>query len=293
MTSHKKTSPGEYSQAPWSAADIIYASVLSIIFIISIVAVIIMFSWASSNMPASIEKGPFGDYIAGVLNPILTFLTLFGVLISIFLQRRELSLTRAELERSADALENQISSIELQNFEATFFQMLNTFNSIVASVDLIRPETGDKTTGRDCFKVFYTRLSRCFRENSKKSQGKYKAESVLRLSYFQFWKSHSLELGHYYRTLFSIFRFLDENPLSKPYHAKLLRAQLSDQELLLLFYNCLSKEGRKFEKYAIKYELFDNLPTYRLLETGHLSQIDSRSFGNNPMYTPKNMRDSF
>lgn len=49
--------------------------------------------------------GPFGDFFGGMLNPTLTFLMFMGLLSTINLQQKELSLTRKEYIRTADALE--------------------------------------------------------------------------------------------------------------------------------------------------------------------------------------------
>lgn len=272
--------------------NFIFYLALFALFIAGGVFTFVVFDYALSNKDSAMSIGPLGDFVGGTLNPILTFLTFSGVLISILLQRLELTLSRKELERSADALEKQISSIEKQNFETAFFQMLNNFNGIVASIDLYNKENGKETSGRDCFKVFYTRLNKIYRDTQKKATGKHSPEAILRFAYFSFWKDHNLELGHYFRFLFNVFRFLDENSSGEDYHAKLLRAQLSDQELLLLFYNCNAEQGRGFVKYALKYQLFDNLPTIRLLEDNHVRLIDQGAFGNNPMYNSKNFSSS-
>lgn len=266
---------------------------LLMLFFLGIAISVFVFRYALTNPENALAKGGWGDFIGGTLNPILTFFAFTGVLLSIFLQRLELGLTRRELERSADALEKQITSIEKQNFEVAFFQMLSTFNAIVDSIDLYNKANGMESSGRDCFRVFYTRLNKIYRENKEKGKKVHSGEAILRLSYFNFWKDHQLELGHYFRFLFNTFRFLDESPAREGYHAKLLRAQLSDQELLLLYYNCLSEQGKKFREYAIKYELFDNLPTVRLLEDNHADLMDEKAFGGNPKYNSKNIRSSF
>lgn len=51
--------------------------------------------------------GTFGDFFGGMLNPILTFLTFMGLLITIVLQQKELRLTRKELKESSLALTEQ------------------------------------------------------------------------------------------------------------------------------------------------------------------------------------------
>lgn len=271
----------------------LFGASLLFLFLAGIVVSVSVLYYALTKPDNAQAHGAWGDFIGGTLNPILTFLTFTGVLLSIFLQRIELGLSRTELERSANALEKQIASIEKQNFEAAFFQMLNTFNAIVGSIDLHNKDGGQQRRGRDCFQIFYTRLNKIYRENKAKGNGRHAPEAVLRLSYFIFWKEHQLELGHYFRFLFNVFKFVDENPASEDYHAKLLRAQLSDQELLLLFYNCQTEQGKKFRGYASKYKIFDNLPTVRLLEDNHIELMDRDAFGANPLYNSKNIRSSF
>ena len=62
--------------------------------------------------PKQEEWGLFGDFIGGILNPILSFMALISLLLTVVLQskqlelsRQELSATRIELERSATAQE--------------------------------------------------------------------------------------------------------------------------------------------------------------------------------------------
>lgn len=51
--------------------------------------------------------GQLGDFLGGTLNPIFGFATVCLLLWSVFIQRKELSLTRDELSKSASALEKQ------------------------------------------------------------------------------------------------------------------------------------------------------------------------------------------
>lgn len=235
--------------------------------------------------------GPWGDFAGGLLNPVLTFLTFIAVLLTLWLQRDELALTRDEMIRSADALEEQGKTLRRQSFENTFFEMLRLHNSIVESIDLVNGDNGVITKGRDAFRVFYTRLTKIYRENAKKAAGRYEDRNVVEVSYFTFWKDAQTELSHYFRFLFNFFRFIDKSGFEGEYYVKLLRSQLSDAELLILFYNNLSESGAPFQYYANKYALFDNMPVVRLLERNHAEMADQAAFGNNPMnfrpYVPR------
>lgn len=88
-------------------------------------------------------------------------------------------------------------------------------------------------------------------------------EKTIEFFYFPF-DGHLNHLGHYYRHLFqtSTFvteqKFLDENELY-PYF-KTLRAQLSDFEQLLLYYNALVWFGDEWKTIFVTHRLIKNLP---------------------------------
>lgn len=222
--------------------------------------------------------GEWGDFFGGVLNPILTFIMFMGLLITIVIQQEELKETRVELKRSADALGEQGAGMKRQNFESTFFKMLSIHNDIVNSIDLVN-SNNRITSGRDCFNVFYTRFNKEYRKHVEQGKGRYTEQQYIELAYQIFWKNHQTELGHYYRYLYNIVRFVEEEGFEGGPYLRLIRAQISDQELLLLFYNCVTKNGGNFTRLVEKYALLDNMPKIRILNEEHLSLLDSTAYG--------------
>jgi hypothetical protein len=81
---------------------------------------------------------------------------------------------------------------------------------------------------------------------------------------------HTSRLGHYFRLLFQIVNYIDKQPvevvnqLEKYGYAKNLRATLSNQEQLLLFYNAISTLGADWiddsNNLITKYALIKNIP---------------------------------
>lgn len=61
-------------------------------------------------------------------------------------------------------------------------------------------------------------------------------------------------------------------------YMNLLRAQLSDQELLLLFYNGLSPSGAAFKPLIEEWALLDNMPVIKLLDKSHSSLYENSAF---------------
>ncbi|MFC3200299.1 putative phage abortive infection protein [Alteromonas oceani] len=248
------------------------------LFQVALFAIVIVFFINLLSLGKS-SFGEWGDFFGGVLNPILTFLTFMGLLITIVIQQKELKEARAEFKRSADALDEQSISMKRQSFENTFFQMLTQHNEIINSIDLVNAETSVTTRGRDCFKVFYNRLAKEYRSNEKKGNGKYSHESIAKLAYKNFWRDHESELAHYFRFLFNFIRFVDESEFKEGLYIKLLRAQLSERELLLLFYNTLTEQGKAFYPYVYEYQLFDNMPKMKILNKDHLELFEKQAYG--------------
>lgn len=268
------------------------ANALYKLFVVAGVAIAIVFVANVVGWFFTDKLGQWGDFFGGTLNPILTSLTFMGLIITIVLQQRELAQSREELARSATALENQIKSIDRQNFEATFFQMLALHNSIVGSMDL-QFQSRTIAQGRDCFKRFFDDLAK----NYSKQKVNLSVDQATKEAWDEIWTARQQDLGHYFRYLYNIIRFVDESAseenntassvlesrggdarnsishLAAQRYMKLLRAILSNYELLILFYNSRTERGAKFAKYADKYFLFDNIPVNMLLDKTHKDWI--------------------
>ncbi len=241
------------------------------------------------------KLGTWGDFVGGTLNPILTFLTVIGLLVTIHLQQRELRLTRKELEKSSNALEAQNLTTKQQRFENTLFSMNEMLNQIVNAMDLVNGD--QRKSGRDCFTIFYSTLnSRYRRENAILKEKGHIVDNVMKISmavsaYGWMYHKHQSDLGHYFRVLYNIFRYIDQSEFSDGIYAKILRAQLSNQELLIIFYNNATERGSAFAALAERFELFDNMDTEQLLRPEHIDLASKKSFGKNPMTLPEARED--
>jgi uncharacterized membrane protein len=96
---------------------------------ISIVAIIYFCNFHGSLSNTQAEWGTFGDFMGGVLNPVLSFLGLIALLATLFFQSEELEISRRdaiesrkELSRSAEAQEelgrHQAKQVKVQQLTA-------------------------------------------------------------------------------------------------------------------------------------------------------------------------------
>ena len=97
---------------------------------------------------------------------------------------------------------------------------------------------------------------------------------------YQMAQGHNALLGHYYRQMLQIIKYITDAPLKmlneqhKYEYAKLLRSQLCDAEQILLYYNSLSVMGQAWNErhgsddddiqtwgYILRYRLIKNIPS--------------------------------
>ncbi|WP_407412034.1 hypothetical protein [Acinetobacter sp.] len=129
---------------------------LDIVFGVAGLLVIAVFlaywlNFKGNSISPKVENwGAFGDYVGGLINPILGFFSFMALLITLDLQRKqlnkseeqlelnreELKLTREELKKAADAqidsakvMNGQLKTQFLQQFDSLFFSLLNNFKS--------------------------------------------------------------------------------------------------------------------------------------------------------------------
>jgi hypothetical protein len=242
---------------------LIYIGIFAVFFIF------LVFSFAVSNFGISEKYGDFGSFLGGVLGPILSFFGLLGLLYTIKLQQEELSLTRDEMKRSANALEFQHKEMQKQSFENTFFRMLEFHAATVAHLHIVTSYVArrhgefqsvkDEYNGQDCFNFLHEMLMRKIRECLSLNKISQPTDDVIDISYKNYWNDGGQNLAHYYRSLYNIIKIADLNSENPSFYVKILRSQLTDGEIALLYYNSRYILGVDFEKYIKKYNLLDNI----------------------------------
>ena len=241
--------------------------------------------------------GQFGDYVGGILNPLFSLTALFALLHTIQLQSKELHESTEHLKASSEALKTQNEVLTKQQFEATFFQMLALFNAIVKDLQITRDKNNFQ--GRLAIVKIYSKLKEEYLSNADKNDikfnnnepetigglgnsayNKFRYENAslteaINAEYKLFYDKNNYLLGIYFRTLYSVIKFIDNGSLNnedKKFYSNIVRAQLSEHELALLFYNCLclgDYERGKFLPLVKKYDLLEYLDNKFLANPEH------------------------
>lgn len=237
------------------------------------------FIYIGLSSGGSDKLAAIGDFVGGTSTPILTALTFLGVLLGIALQRRELIATRNELEltreeakRSAFALTSQASAIAVQNFDRSLFEQISLLNKIIDSIEIQYYHGRELKVahGRSAFANLSQRLFRLQKAMELTSYEELRDDEELE----EFFDQYIPQLSAFFRTLYNIYRFIDESDYrDRKLYNRLLRAQLPDAALPLIFYNSLTVRGIKMQRYIARYSILDNMPLDYLLSDNHQSLI--------------------
>ena len=226
--------------------------IVSLLFMV----IVLWLNYVHAESLSPEKQGVFGDMF-GASNALFTGLSFTGLIITILLQRRELKDTRDEVRKQGDIL-------AIQRFENTFFTLINCHHQIV--VDLrsnsytLKNGVKDYTyyEGRSVF----TQLIGLIFNNVENDTSKFNSQ------YEKIYDGFGDKYSHYIRNIFQIVRIVDENKFhnneeinkkEKEKYISIIWDQLSDNEITLIFYNCIYEQERpEFKKMIEKYTLMEN-----------------------------------
>ena len=288
-------------------------SLICIIFVI-----LVVFIWGGFwylidiNIIDSNERGVFGDKF-GAINSLFSGLAFVGLIVTLRYQKEELELQRQELAETRKELEGQKKEFEEQNkimrrqsFENTLFNMLSlqqeivnklSFSGIKNTLDLntnffggmevkVIPEKID-LLGRSVFEELYNEVEVTYVNINGKEAKEDGIKNILnkRIDFYSQIKETTL-FDHYFRHLYRIFKYIKESDLiaeeEKYEYSCIVRSQLSDYELVMLFYNCISVNGKdKFKPLIEEFAVFNNIRYELLVDSDDRKFYEKSAFERN------------
>lgn len=249
------------------------------------------FFFLRKDISSLADSGIFGDSF-GFANALISAAAFAGVIVSMFLQRKDLELQRESLDVQKDELkrnteelsmqrkefEEQNQTMKLQRFENTFFNMLSLQHEIVSSLKFSnRGSDGDSEVyGRDVFNALFEKHHlkevNILMANKPMERQSASVGVKTRIAYYGINSYKNIEevkvLDHYFLHLYSIVKFIqNSNILSsiseKRSYTDMLMATLSNSELLFLFYTAYFKPH--FKLLIEEYSMFRNLDKNTLI----------------------------
>ena len=278
----------------WSVWMVLAIALLACVGV-SIVGIWLSYLFADSQMVGDETnqlpnaRGLFGDSWGGV-NAIISAFAFAGVIVTLFLQNRDLNLQRKEMARQREEFEKENETFKYQRFENLFYNMLNLQQELTRDLVIEDNGTGEDTIikkGREVFPYFYEEMKVRYHYKNGSEVTTFKHILSMDENYKkklvavrQLWF-----MDHYMRHLYRIFRFInDANEISdvkKREYAEIVRATLSPYELVFLYYIGFSHP--RFKVLIEKYTLLNNLRPFLLAASGERDLV-AKKFENDYTY---------
>lgn len=222
----------------------------------------------------SASWGVFGDYVGGLIGTILSFFSIILIYVT---------------------YKNQVNFSIKQQFDSTFFNLLQTQREILKTLKgtFVKERKGVvciadeyinavaeelyESYGGDNGIILNTGPIVMWKPEYNSEQQNLPKESPEELNkkglkficdiYENVHKGKEAELGHYFRHLYHLVKFVHESNIKeKKKYMDFIQAQMSDDELYVTFYNSISRFGvQKFSPLLNEYGFFENISNKRKL----------------------------
>lgn len=214
-------------------------------FAIGLVVAVVLafFLLISLDINVTTNLGQVGDFVGGLLNPLLSFMALIAILLSISAQEKDIA-------ASLDALSRQEEILKYQSFESSFFNLLTMLRERRKEFVYVgkdgRPVPLAERTAKN-IRNFRKRLDA--RAISDRKRHSLAIDFVAK-------NSNVLLVGSLRRQLNTIRRFISEKGLSIEKRKYYYRVALDDftpyESLVLVNFYISNKKNRKFiRKYGL------------------------------------------
>lgn len=257
-------------------------------FAVSIYILYVMINYGIQKPIKSIDiyilnqiKNNFGDFLSGTIGLLFTLTTTLFLFVTFKEQRKQF--------KDTDDKSNQT------RFETTYFNLLAMLDDVRNNVNQ-NIKINLSSIGATSLYDYYIELKKYYiiypNQYSKPEFSTYMKElnstslpsqiemieGSLQDFYDNFIKDNNCNIGYYFRYIYNTINFaiterMEYDDVNR--YINILIAQLSNEELALIFYDALSSHGKnkhgekKFRKILNEYQIFENIDDSYLLERSH------------------------
>lgn len=282
-----------------------------IIFIVlAAIIFILLGNWNFSKTLNEEKIGQFGDFIGGIIGSLFSLAGVILFYVALKEQRKDININQENLKLQNIALNQQVeefkaqktelietrkvyeeqtilfreqtnlykqqnkelkeqtTTAKLQQFDSSFFSYLNVFINFKNTLDI-------KSASKNYFNEVYLEILNI----ELKDKTLIDSFALIQARYIEVFHLHKNELSHYFKTLYRIIILIDTSSIEeekKKQYFKLLRSQLSDSELLVLYYNYHSHLGAKVRPYVITYDLLKHIRILDKIEMGSDLRVNEK-----------------
>lgn len=237
--------------------------------------------------------GTYGDFIGGVLG---TLVALYSAYLLVRTLGNQLSVNSDVMDTNKNIINTNNKAIYqsfLQIFDNKFNTLFDIYRQAKQNYQCEAPisrkrviDTGDTKKeilikevvalhGAEALEKLAVDFSSCKYSDKRTYLSRVKSATK---TFDEFYSAHRREMSVHFRNLYLLAKFVAETDnvdeegnvklteADRVEYAKSIRGQLSDGEMLLLRYNCLTSKGEKMQTFVNQFNLIKHLPVMSLLE---------------------------
>lgn len=218
------------------------------------------------------DKALYGD-MYGALNTLFSGMAFAGILVTIILQGQQIRDAKLQAQE-------QQKIAHKDRFESSFFQLINTFNQVIDSFcDYVKSNQIEpaQLNGRKLLHYDESETIMYLKNDSLDESARL---NFIKKKYEKFLNEKRTRLHHYFNMLNLMIEWINKaEEAERGNYADILRAQLSPQELTLIFFHCLSDHGSEIKSSVEKYSLLINLSTHTSIAPNDKNYFNQSAFG--------------
>lgn len=225
------------------------ALILSVSFVFGFTHGRVLWKWDGYILDTNVV-GQYGDFIGGFVGTFLTVILLYYT----FHQQRK------------DSSENS-KVYKKQQLNDDFYHLMSLYQEILSSLIFSAgDDEGEALRGKEALHAHLDDMREGFASDIRAERLRKSAV----WAYMDFYARNRDFAPIYYRTLYRLCEILVDKEEGTEYKnvelVKILRAQLSDSEMVMMKYNAQTRMGKPFQQYINRFNLLKHLPPLDLLE---------------------------
>jgi len=254
----------------------------------SVIIFIICGDWSFSSILDEGKVAQFGDFVGGVIGTILAFAASLLYYIALKEQQRDIKINQKSLEKQIEEFGKQVEELELsrkvymdqhktmlhQQFENNFFAYFDIYLKVKEQLDR-------KSKQSDYFLDSFRCLSSIVKFRDIQGKSSKEAYDFTINKYSDFFISKRETFSHYFRTMYRLVSIVTSSHIltdsDKMKYIKIIRSQLTEKELLLIYYDIHSPYSGKARQVFYEYNLLKHLPPLSKIEIKNKYQISESS----------------
>lgn len=227
--------------------------------------------WHFSTTMSEEKVGQFGDFVGGFIGTILAFAASLLYLLALREQRKDVRINQRSLQKQTEEFQNQVSELQqsrrayekqlemmkMQQFDSNFYSYFNIYLEIKTTI------TEKKSNGKSILNDFLSQISNNLQISQLSGKSEYEAYEIASQEYCKAVMSNNFVLSHYFRTFYRLATLALSAPIGdevgKMKYVKIIRSQLTEEELLVLYYNSHSRYAGQSRQLLYEYNILKHL----------------------------------